>query len=103
MSQRTRALLIGMIGPVLQAIGVTWDLLEHAVLERNAVGHLTLTHILTGPPHLIIFTGFALSLFCIPIALQVAAARPEELEWPQPEPEARDKFQPTLGPAEATK
>lgn len=87
MSPRTRALLIGMFGPVLQAVGVTWDILDHAVFERAEVGQLTLTHIFTGPAHLIIIVGFALSLVCIPIALQVATARPEQFEAPEDQAE----------------
>jgi len=101
MPQRTRALIIALIGPVLQAVGVAWDLLEHAVFERDQVGQLTLSHILSGPPHLIIFTGFILSIVCIPIALQVATARPEELESRQPSPpEPVDYFAPGLEAAE---
>ncbi len=82
MSTQARALLIAMLGPALQAVGVAWDLLDHAVFERAEVGHLTLTHILTGPAHLLIFTGMLVSIVCIPIALQVSAARPEDLELP---------------------
>ncbi len=87
MSPQVRALIIGMLGPVLQAAGVTWDLLEHAVFARGEAEHITLTHILSGPAHLLIFTGFALSVVCIPIAIEVATARPEDLEAAPPEHE----------------
>lgn len=87
MSPQLRAILIGMLGPVLQAVGVAWDLLEHAVLARGEAEHITLTHILSGPAHLIIFTGFALSVVCIPVAIEVATARREDLEGPLYEPE----------------
>ena len=87
MSPQIRALIIGMLGPVLQAVGVTWDLLEHAVFARGEAEHITLTHILSGPAHLLIFTGFALSIVCIPVAIEVATARREELEAPPPERE----------------
>jgi hypothetical protein len=79
-SAQVRALLIGMIGPALQAAGVAWDLLEHGVLARDQIGRLTFGHVIGGPAHLMIAVGFALSLICIPLALQVAIARQEELE-----------------------
>ena len=80
MSAQLRALLIGMIGPALQAAGVAWDLLEHGVLARDQIGQLTFEHIIGGPAHLMMAVGFAVSVICIPIALQVATARQEELE-----------------------
>ena len=82
MSKHLRALLIGMLGPALQATGVAWDLLEHGVFARGEIGQLTLQHIVTGPAHLLMATGLALSAICIPIALQVATASPEELAGP---------------------
>lgn len=88
MSPQVRALIIGMLGLVLQAAGVAWDLLEHAIIARGEAEHITLTHIVGGPAHLLIFTGFAISVICIPIALQVAIARPEELGPTPDEPEA---------------
>lgn len=86
MSPQVRALIIGMLGPALQAAGGLWDVLEHGVFAPVEGEEITLTHILSGPAHLLIFTGFALSVICIPIALQVAIARPEELEPPPDEP-----------------
>ncbi len=103
MSQKARALLIGFIGPALQALGITWDLLEHAVFERSEIAHLTLTHIISGPAHLVMFTGFALSLVCIPIALEVAAARPEELEAAPFQTPAQEPYAPGLEAVEARK
>lgn len=69
-----------MIGPALQAAGVAWDLLEHGVFARGEIGQLTFTHIISGPAHLMMATGFAVSVICIPMALQVAIAKPDELE-----------------------
>jgi hypothetical protein len=69
-----------MIGPALQAAGVAWDLLEHGVFARDQIGQLTFEHIIGGPAHLMMAVGFAVSVICIPLALQVATARPEELE-----------------------
>jgi hypothetical protein len=79
-STQARVLLIGMLGPALQAAGVAWDLLEHGILARGELGSLTFGHIISGPAHLMMATGFAVSLICIPLALQLAAAPPEEIE-----------------------
>ncbi len=82
MPASVRALLIGMLGPALQAAGVAWDLLEHGVFARGELSHLTFEHIISGPAHLLMATGLAVSVVCIPLALQVATASPEELESP---------------------
>ena len=95
-----RALIIGMLGPALQAAGVAWDLLEHGVFARSEIGHLTFEHIISGPAHLLMATGFAVSVVCIPLALQVATARPGELERPT-EDEATISHESAFGAAEA--
>jgi len=82
-NRQLRALLIGMLGPALQAAAVAWDLLEHGVFARGEIGNLTLEHIVTGPAHLLMATGLVLSAICIPIALQVATASSEELARPE--------------------
>ncbi len=82
MSTQIRALLIGMLGPALQAAGVVWDLLEHGVFARSEIGHLTFEHIISGPAHLMMATGLAVSIICIPLALQVAVAEREEVKAP---------------------
>lgn len=80
-----------MLGPALQAVGVAWDLLEHGVFASGELGHITMEHLISGPAHLMMATGFMVSIVCIPIALQVASARPEELELPRGQ-EARTIF-----------
>ncbi len=87
MSANGRALLIGMLGPALQAVGVAWDLLEHAVLAPDKLHELTLRHILMAPEHLVIFAGFLISIVCIPLAMQVVLAEPAELDMPLFEPD----------------
>jgi hypothetical protein len=82
MPTHLRAIVIGLLGPALQAVGVAWDLLEHGVLARSEIGHLTFEHIISGPAHLLMATGLAVSVICIPLALQVALARPDEVEDP---------------------
>ncbi len=87
LSANGRALLIGMLGPALQAMGAAWDLLEHGVLARDEIGELTLRHILMAPNHLVIFAGFLISIMCIPLAIQVVLAEPAELDMPLFEPD----------------
>ncbi len=82
MSPGIRALIIAMIGPALQAAGVAWDLLDHGVFARGGLEHITLEHIVAGPAHLLMATGFMVAVFCIPVSLRVAVARPEEIELP---------------------
>lgn len=79
MTPYARALLIAMLGPVLQAIGVAWDLLEHGVFARGELEHITFQHIVSGPAHLMVAAGFMVSCVCIPIAIEVAA-RGDRLE-----------------------
>ncbi len=83
MSAQTRALLIAMLGPVLQAFGVAWDLLDHGVFPSAHAEQITLAHILTGPAHLMMATGFAVAVVCIPLALRVAVSPPEDFERPR--------------------
>jgi hypothetical protein len=99
MSAQLRALVIGMLGPALQASGVTWDLLEHGVLARSEIGHLTFEHIISGPAHLMMATGLAVSIICIPLALQVAVAGRDELEAPIHESDEPDlPLEPVVAP-----
>ena len=88
MSPQIRGLLIGMFGPAVQAVGVAWDLLDHTLGHHDAAAESTLRHILFGSAHLVIFAGFVLSLICIPLALQVVLASPEEVELPEFERES---------------
>ncbi len=90
LSANGRALLIGMLGPAIQAMGAAWDLLEHGVLARDEIGELTLRHIMLGPAHLVIFAGFLMSVVCIPLAMQVLLAEPAELDMPLFEPDGEN-------------
>ena len=103
MSPQVRALLIGLIGPLVQAVGVAWDLLEHGVFNPGGLEQITLQHIVSGPAHLMMAVGMVLSLLCIPVAVQVAAAQPEELELPLPSRPTEDEplFEGRSEPAEA--
>ncbi len=87
MSTQKRALIIGMAGPAIEALGVVWE--TSHILISHLHGALSPRHMLFEPGFLVIFVGFLVSLVCIPVAIEVASARVEELSIP------------VLGPVEA--
>jgi len=84
MSASVRAALIGMLGPAVSTLGIIWVLVS-VVLDTGR--ELTLSYVLFDPGHLIIAVGIAISVICLPVAFQVAAAEESELELMAPEPE----------------
>ena len=80
MSTHARALVIGLLGPSLAALGLLWLAVEALVDPRT--GKFGFHHLMFNGPHLLVAAGTALSLMAIPLALRVAAARPEEVEIP---------------------
>jgi hypothetical protein len=80
MSVKSRALVIGLAGPLVQAIGIAWALIHLLVSHtHNAV---TSRHIVFESPFLLIFIGFLVSLVCVPLALEVARANQDDVEMP---------------------
>jgi hypothetical protein len=88
MSNRTRALVIGLIGPVLSAAGLVWVLLA-AALERNPES-ADFRYFLFDSPHLMIAVGVVASALLLPIALAVRVAAPEDVELPVFDAERED-------------
>ena len=80
MSVQQRALLIGLAGPAVQAAGIVWELAHLAYFHLHEP--LSVRHIIFEPGFLLIFVGFLVSLVCIPVALEVATATPEDVELP---------------------
>lgn len=66
-----RALFVGMMGPLLQSLGVVWDLLSHAFETHDETHEVTLNHVLFAPEHLVIAAGFLITLVCIPLTIQM--------------------------------
>ena len=85
MSTRARAIAIGMIGPLVQGAGLLWVLANTLVDSGRG---LTFRYVVFEPAYLVLFVGTLLSFVCLPIALEVAAAAPEEIELELFEPEA---------------
>ena len=92
MSTRARAIAIGMFGPLVQGAGLLW-VLANALLDSGR--GLSLRYVSFDPAHLVLFVGILLSVVCLPIALEVAAAAPEDVELELFEPEAGSQPAPT--------
>jgi len=75
-----RALIIGLAGPALQALGLLWTAL-HLLLAHwsDTFGP---RHLIYEPGVLLIIVGFAVSMICVPVAMEVARAAEDEIEIP---------------------
>lgn len=91
MSVQQRALLIGIIGPVLQGIGLSWQALHLALSHWSTP--LGPRHLMYEPGTLLIVVGFFVSLVCIPVALEVARATEAEVKIPVYEPDPAEESQ----------
>ena len=85
MSTRARAIAIGMFGPFVQGVGLLW-VLANALLDSGR--GLTIRYVVFEPAYEVLFVGMLLSIVCLPIALEVAAAAPEDVELELFEPVA---------------
>jgi hypothetical protein len=92
MSVQTRALIIGMTGPAIQAIGIVWEVAHILAYHLNAP--LSARHIAFEPGFLLVFVGFLLALVCVPAAIEVARATPAEVEIPVFKPAETDSGRP---------
>ena len=85
MSVQRRALLIGLMGPALQGFGLVWLALH--MLFAHWSGSFTARHLLYEPGGLIAVAGLAVTVICIPLAIEVARGTEADLEIPIFEPE----------------
>ena len=99
MSNNLRALIIGLAGPALSAFGTLW-VLANALIDSGR--ELTFRYVIFDPGHLVIATGVMISIVSIPVAFQVAAAAPEDLELDlfEPDPAEQPSGAPAAIPAE---
>jgi len=84
-----------MIGPATQMIGLAWEGLHVAIVHWSVP--LSARHLVYEPAVLLIIVGFLISLVCVPVAIEVAQARAEDVEIPLYEPQP----QPDTKPARA--
>jgi len=94
MPNSTRAVVIGMAGPALTVLGVVWVLVSVLI---DTGRELTFRYVIFDPGHLAIVVGVMVSVVCIPVAFEVAAAAPEDVELELFEPERSE--QPSGAPA----
>ncbi len=99
MSNNMRALIIGLAGPALSALGTLW-VLANVLIESGR--ELTFRYVIFDPGHLVIAAGIVISVVSIPVAFQVAAAAPEELDLDlfKPDPAQQPSAAPAAVPAE---
>ncbi len=77
MSPHTRAFIIALAGPALSFLGVIW-VLANVLIDTGR--ELTFRYVIFDPGHLVIVAGVIVSVVAIPVAFQVAAAAPADLE-----------------------
>jgi hypothetical protein len=80
-----------MLGPIVQGAGLVW-VLANALLDSGR--GLSISYVSFDPAHLMLFVGVLLSVVCLPVALEVAAAAPEEVELELFEPEPGSEASP---------
>ncbi len=99
MSPHTRAFIIALAGPALSFLGALW-VLANVLIDSGR--ELTFRYVIFDPCHLIIAAGVMVSVVSIPVAFQVAAATPGELELDlfEPEPAEQPSGAPASIPAE---
>ena len=89
MSSRARATAIGILGPAISLVGLIWIVLD-ALLDPTPEA-TNFRYFLFNSPHMMIAVGTVVSALCVPIAIQVARAQPEELELPDFEAELAEE------------
>jgi hypothetical protein len=78
MSNQKRALLIALLGPALQVVGLAWTVLRVAFEPGRA--EFTVRYLVFDPGHLLIAVGLGVSIVCAPVVVQVAMADRSEVE-----------------------
>lgn len=82
MNAATRALILGLAGPSIQLAGIVWGTVHVLVMHYSEP--ITARHLATEPALLLIIVGFLVSIVCIPAAIEVARAAPEEFALKDP-------------------
>ncbi len=83
-----RALIIGLMGTAIQALGLLWTALHLLIAHwGDSIGP---RHVMYEPGVLLIVVGFFVSLACVPVALEVARASEQDVEIPVYEPQSSD-------------
>jgi hypothetical protein len=92
-----RSLVIGLLGPAIQALGLVW-IASHLLISHWS-GTFSTRHLAYQPGVLLLVVGFFVTLVCVPVALEVARASQEDVEIPVYEPERDEDDVEALRPA----
>ncbi|HLF71623.1 MAG TPA: hypothetical protein VI759_05675 [Dehalococcoidia bacterium] len=72
------------MGPAIQALGIVYEIAH--ILAVHAHSTLSPRHMLFEPGFLLVIVGFLVSMVCVPVAVAVAQASPEDVAIPVYEP-----------------
>ena len=75
---RTRAAIVGSLGPAALLLGLSWTLCW-LLLSDPA---LTARNLAFAPAQQLIAVGFIITLICTPVALEISRAQPRDLDIP---------------------
>ncbi|HLF77470.1 MAG TPA: hypothetical protein VJB57_08255 [Dehalococcoidia bacterium] len=75
-----RALIIGLMGPAIQAVGFLWQVAHFYIAHHH--DSFSVRHLVFEPGLLMVIVGFLVSVVCVPLALEVTKASEAELEIP---------------------
>jgi hypothetical protein len=95
MPVQRRAYVIGLLGPVIQAIGLVWQALHLLIVHWSVP--LSTRHLMYEPGILLIVVGLIVSIVCIPVAIEVAQANERDVEIQVYEPEPQTGHAPAHG------
>jgi hypothetical protein len=79
MSNEVRSVLIGLIGPAVSAAGLLWVVLKPLLQDAPT---MSVRYLVFDPAHLLIAAGTFISVICLPVAIEVASAAPDEVRIP---------------------
>jgi hypothetical protein len=84
-----RAIIIGLLGPAIQGVGLLWTTLHLAFSHWSS--EFGTRHLIYEPSVLLIVVGFAVAVVCVPVAIEVARASEEDVDIPvyAPQPSER--------------
>lgn len=79
MSNDVRSVLIGLIGPAVSAAGLLWVVLKPVLQDAPT---MSFRYLVFDPAHLVIAAGILISVICLPVAIEVVSAAPDEVRIP---------------------
>jgi hypothetical protein len=75
-----RALIVGLMGPAIQAVGIVWQAAHFYFIHHH--DSFSVRHLVFEPGILMVVVGFIVTVVCVPLALEVSRASEADLEIP---------------------